>query len=242
MWSNVNKKILLIGIMVLVAIIVIFFITRSVATRVEFGEKLSQAQVAALIEDSDPDNPFHVTATPEVVAKLNQIRADKKERELMLSMMRQMVIYKPIIQGELRKYDMPDDLLVIPMIESKYLTNASSSGPGLPTGLWQITRATAGNMDLDISGPDERKNVQLASVAALEYFRTLYGIFNDWGLTLLAYNSGEGKVLSLIKITGSRDVWVLARSPSASSQSIDYLTKFSTYVIIMRNPELVGGE
>jgi membrane-bound lytic murein transglycosylase D len=234
---------LLITVVILIALVIIFFITRSVATDEAYAKKLTPAQVTALIEESDPDNPFHIKATPEVVAKLNQIRSNKQDRELMLTMLRQMVVYEPIILGEIKKHNMPDDLLVIPMIESKYLTNSSSSGPGAPAGLWQITRATADVLNLDISGKnDERKNVQLASVAALGYFRTLYEIMNDWGLTLLAYNAGEGKILDLIKITGSRDVWVIARSPSAPSQSINYLTTFSAYVIIMRNPELVGGE
>ncbi|MFN7096270.1 MAG: transglycosylase SLT domain-containing protein [Gammaproteobacteria bacterium] len=242
MWRIANKKMLLLGLIILVVIVVIFFLTRSVAIQEVFSKKLTQAQVAEIIAESDSDNPFHVAATPEVVAKLNKIRGNKQERELMLSMLRQMVIYKPIIQSELQKNDMPEDLLVIPMIESKYLTNSSSSGPGSPTGLWQITRTTAGTLNLNISGKnDERKNVQLASVAALGYFRTLNDIFHDWGLTLLAYNAGDAKVLDLIKITGSRDVWVLARAPSAPAQSLHYLTMFDTYVIIMRNPTLVGG-
>lgn len=240
---SLSKKHFTMVIIALVVIIATTLIVMNIENEVVYGKKLTSSQVETLISQSDTDNPFHIAATPEVVTKLNEIRADRQERKLMRTMLKRMQTYKPTIQSELDEYDMPQDLLVIPMIESKYQDDVTSQGPGTPVGLWQMTDETAKNFGLNINGKtDERTDVELSSEAALKYFRTLNDIFNDWGLTLLAYNAGEQTILDLVKKTNSKDVWVIARSPSAPSQSLNYLTLFSVYVIIMRNPELVGGE
>ena len=72
--------------------------------------------------------------------------------------------------------------------------------------------ATARQFGLKINGKnDERKHSYKSTVAAARCLNYLHGIFDDWLLTLAAYNSGPGTVLSAIKKSGSRNFWVLQK-------------------------------
>ncbi|MBK8623863.1 MAG: transglycosylase SLT domain-containing protein [Saprospiraceae bacterium] len=52
---------------------------------------------------------------------------------------------------------------------------------------------------------DQRLDPVHSTIAAIDYLKTLYGLFGDWALVLAAYNCGENKVLDLIEKTGSKD-------------------------------------
>jgi membrane-bound lytic murein transglycosylase D len=58
---------------------------------------------------------------------------------------------------------------------------------------------------------DERRNTYKSTVAAAKCLIYLHNMFDDWLLTLAAYNSGPARVLSAIKKSGSRNFWVLQK-------------------------------
>ncbi len=63
--------------------------------------------------------------------------------------------------------------------------------------------------------------------------------FNDWQLSVLAYNAGENFVENAIKRVGSRDAWTLIRSGFGNEESSEYLPKMMAGILIIRNPTSV---
>lgn len=107
-------------------------------------------------------------------------------------------------------YNIPTELKYLALVESK-LDSRIVSAAGA-AGLWQFMPGAAKSFGLHISGQhDERRNDYKSTVAAAKCLVYLHGIFDDWLLTLAAYNTGPAKVLSAIKKSGSRNFWVLEK-------------------------------
>lgn len=83
-------------------------------------------------------------------------------------------------------------------------------------GLWQLMPGTAKIRGLKIDDKiDQRLDPVNSTLAAIKYFKALYGMFGDWSLVMAAYNCGENKVLEAIEKSGSRDFWTIRKiSPS----------------------------
>ena len=108
------------------------------------------------------------------------------------------------------KYHLPVELKYLAVVESELTAKARSHAGA--TGPWQLMASTARDLSLKIRGRyDERTNYYKSTIAAAKYLRDLYNQFGDWLLVIAAYNSGPGKVLYAIKVTGSHNFWVLQR-------------------------------
>jgi membrane-bound lytic murein transglycosylase D len=116
--------------------------------------------------------------------------------------------YFKIIDEVFSQYNLPVELKYLAVIESK-LDNKIVSGAGA-AGLWQLMPSAARSFGLKVNGKnDERKNSNKSTVAAAKCLTYLHNMFDDWLLTLAAYNCGPGGVLKAIKKSGSRNFWVL---------------------------------
>jgi len=201
---------------------------------------LTKEQVNVMIKKSDLDKDFQVTATPEVINEINNIRSSNQARSFMHESLQRMNNYKPVIQAALNKESMPTDLLVIPLVESGYQPLDQSKNNLLAAGIWQIVPSTAKRFDLTINHHrDDRLNTQLSTKAALSYLKANYAQFQDWKLASIAYEIGAINTERLIKETGSRDAWVLARSPFAPGDLKRFLAMLDAELIIMHNPSLI---
>lgn len=106
------------------------------------------------------------------------------------------------------QYNLPVELKYLAVIESN-LDNRTVSSAGA-VGLWQLMPDAARTFGLKVGGgKDERRNNYKSTVAAAKCLTYLHNMFDDWLLTLAAYNCGPGGVLKAIKKSGSRDFWVL---------------------------------
>lgn len=104
----------------------------------------------------------------------------------------------------------PKELKYLAVVESKLDSRINSTAGA--AGLWQFMPVPAKSFGLRINGKqDDRRNDYKSTVAAAKCLLYLNGIFDDWLLTLAAYNSGPGKVLSAIRKSGSRNYWVLEK-------------------------------
>jgi membrane-bound lytic murein transglycosylase D len=63
--------------------------------------------------------------------------------------------------------------------------------------------------------------------------------FNDWQLSVLAYNSGERFVQEAITRSGTRDPWALTAANFGSEENREYLPKLMAGILVMRNPAAV---
>lgn len=102
------------------------------------------------------------------------------------------------VVSELEKRGMPTELALLPVIESAFNPQATSSANA--AGIWQFVPGTGRDFDLKQNMfKDERRGVLASTDAALTYLQRLYGMFGDWQLALAAYNWGEGNVQRAIK-------------------------------------------
>lgn len=115
--------------------------------------------------------------------------------------------YFPIFEQTLDKYDMPDELKYMAVIESA-LNPVAVSRAGAK-GMWQFMYTTAKNYGLEINSfVDERLDPFKAADAAARYMNDAYRIFGDWNLAISSYNCGAGNVNKAIRrCGGSKDFW-----------------------------------
>ena len=114
--------------------------------------------------------------------------------------------YMPIFQEILNKYDMPEELKAMAIIESA-LNPLAVSRAGAK-GMWQFMYHTAKSYGLHIdSFVDERLDPVKSADAAARYLQDAYEIFGDWNLAIASYNCGAGNVNKAIRRSGSRAFW-----------------------------------
>jgi soluble lytic murein transglycosylase-like protein len=193
-----------------------------------------------MVDKNHMDKNFLDDVKPEVVTEINNIRSSKKASSALRASLQRMKKYQPTIQLALNAESVPDDLLVIPLVESGYQPLEENRNPVLAAGIWQIVPETAKHFGLVVNkNRDDRLNTQLSTKAAIAYLKSNYAQFKDWKLALVAYEIGEDNTERLIKETGSRDPWVLASSASAPKELKRFLTMLDAALIIMHNPSLV---
>ena len=115
--------------------------------------------------------------------------------------------YMPIFEEILNRYDMPEELKAMAVIESA-LNPLAVSRVGAK-GMWQFMYATAKMYGLHIdSFVDERMDPVKSAEAAAQYLMDAYEIFGDWNLAIASYNCGAGNVNKAIRRSGgSRAFW-----------------------------------
>jgi membrane-bound lytic murein transglycosylase D len=128
-----------------------------------------------------------------------------------------------ITDSVFNRYQMPDQLKYLCVIESELNANAVSHVGAV--GPWQLMPATARILGLKISrGHDERKLYGKSTKAAALYLKDLYGQFGDWLLVAAAYNGGANAVNRAIHRSGSHNFWQLQGFLPAESRG--YVKKF----------------
>ena len=114
--------------------------------------------------------------------------------------------YMPQFQEILNKYDMPEELKAMAIIESA-MNPLAVSRVGAK-GMWQFMYQTAKIYGLHIdSFVDERLDPIKSADAAARYLQDAYEIFGDWNLAIASYNCGAGNVNKAIRRSGSRAFW-----------------------------------
>lgn len=120
--------------------------------------------------------------------------------------------YFPWMKEIFDKYDVPEELIYLAIIESALNPNAVSKAGA--TGIWQFMYTTGKMYDLEVNTfIDDRRDPYKATDAAARHLHDLYKIFNDWGLAIAAYNCGPGNVRKAIARAGGgvHDFWSLSR-------------------------------
>ncbi len=146
------------------------------------------------------------------------------------------VQYKDIILPILDKYDLPEELIVVSMIEAGLDPKAVSRAQAV--GLWQFMYSTGKEYGLNRNWYiDERQDPIKSTHAAAKYFKDLYKEFDDWYLVLAAYNGGWGRLNRALKLHETSDYWQLYSLPQETKNYIPY---YLSAAIIVKNPEKYG--
>ena len=121
----------------------------------------------------------------------------------------------------LEQYDLPEELIVVSMIESGFDPKAISKAKAV--GLWQFMYSTGKQYGLNRNWYiDERQDPIKSTHAAAKYFKDLYEEFEDWYLVLAAYNTGPGRVNRALKLHETSDYWQLYSLPKDTKNYIPY--------------------
>ena len=111
--------------------------------------------------------------------------------------------YMPIFEEILNKYNLPEELKAMAVIESALNPTAVSRAGA--KGMWQFMYATAKMYGLHIdSYVDERLDPVKSAEAAAQYLQDSYEIFGDWNLAIASYNCGAGNVNKAIRRSGGK--------------------------------------
>jgi len=122
-----------------------------------------------------------------------------------------------IIDSVLDRYDLPEELKYLAVIESQLKPSALSRVGA--RGPWQLMPGTAHELGLKVNRrADDRVNYYKSTVAAAKYLRDLHREFGDWLLVLAAYNGGPRPVCRAIRKAHSRSFWVLQKYLPAESR------------------------
>lgn len=146
--------------------------------------------------------------------------------------------YYPWMKAIFDKYDLPEELVYITIIESAL--NPTAVSPAGATGIWQFMYGTGKLYGLEVSSyVDDRRDPYKATDAAARHFRDLYNIFGDWGLAISAYNCGAGNVRKAIQRSGGKtDFWSVCKFLPRETQN--YFPAFIGAMYMMTYHNLYG--
>ena len=166
----------------------------------------------------------------EIERELRELLKDKRSLETAL---RRANLYIPYIKPIFRELGLPEELSLLPMVESMFNPFAvSRSGAG---GIWQLMPETARRYGLKVNGEvDERFDLIKATRAAGMYLRDLYREFGRWDLAIAAYNCGEG----CVRRRSRGDFW--SSKDLLPDQTRRFVPKFFAVLLVARSPERYG--
>ena len=143
------------------------------------------------------------------------------------------------IVEEVEKRGMPTEIALLPMIESAYNPQAYSTSNA--SGIWQFIPSTGKHFGLKQNWwIDNRRNVVIATDAALTYLQKLYGMFGSWDLALAAYNAGEGTVARAIERNRRLGLATDYESLNLPPETKNYVPKLQAIKNLMTNPGKYG--
>ena len=134
-----------------------------------------------------------------------------RDREYTKMVLGRSTYYFPIFEEILAKYNLPDELKYLAIVESGLKSTARSRAAAV--GLWQFIYFTGRSYGLHSDWyVDERMDPVKSTEAAARYIKSLYNMFGDWELALAAYNCGPGNVRKAIRRSGyKKKFWDIYR-------------------------------
>ena len=146
-------------------------------------------------------------------------------------------LYHIVVEVEERH--MPTEVALLPMIESAYNPNALSTSRA--SGIWQFIPSTGTHYGLKQTfWFDSRRDVIAGTESALTYLTKLYGDFDDWQLSLAAYNWGEGNVAKAIAYNQKKGLPADYASLKMPDETRNYLPKLQAVKNLVSDPAKYG--
>lgn len=183
-----------------------------------YDDYVYQSRLAKL----DANSPFDLVYNHHVKGFIELYTVRK--RESVSRMMGVAQLYYPMFEEVFDRYNIPLELKHLAVIESALIPYAKSRAGA--TGLWQFMYPTGKMYGLNVSSyVDERCDPYKATVAAAEYLKSLYAMFNDWQMVLAAYNAGPGTISKAIRRSGGKKTYWEIR-PYLPTETQGYVPAF----------------
>jgi membrane-bound lytic murein transglycosylase D len=196
--------------------------------------RMTLAEVQDLVNKTKWSREFPIVANEQVTAALNDYLSTSEKRGDVRKILERMKEDRALIENKIQEYGLPKELLAIPFAESGFQNLKRGS---LGSGIWMFIPEAARNFQLVVNAKrDDRLDKGLETDAAMRYLKSNYLRFRDWGLAILAYNSGEARIQKGIEKTESRDVWKLIGEGYQNDKN--YLATVLAAALIIENPNL----
>lgn len=170
------------------------------------------------------------------------LRWQQGQREAVIEGLRRSGRFMEEMRRILRKYDVPEELSYLPLVESLYHPRAYSKMGA--AGLWQFTRST-GRLFLKINYDiDERFDPIKATEAAARLLRKSYEELGSWPLAITAYNHGLNGVKRAQQVLESSDMGHIAtnyRGRAFGFASRNFYAEFLAAKHVVENKEKYFG-
>lgn len=213
----------------------IFFILSILATcaqnnNPQVPEYIYQSRMAQL----DRQSPIKLEYNTQVRAYIDVYL--ERRRDHLANIIARSQLYFPIFEEYLSKYNLPQELKYLAIIESALDPKAKSKSGAM--GLWQFLYHAGLMLDLHVSSyEDERCDPLKSTDAACRYLAYLYQNLEDWQLALAAYNGGLGTVQKAIeRAGGKKSFWELA--PYMTNEMKAYVPAFIAVNYVMNYYDL----
>lgn len=144
-------------------------------------------------------------------------------------------LYMDEIKRILRKYNLPEELSVLPHVESSFQLRAYSSAGA--AGIWQFTRST-GRLFMRVGyDVDERRDPILATYGAAKLLKKNYEVVGSWPLAITAYNHGLRGMQRAKKRHGTNIVKIIEnyRSRTFGFASRNFYPEFLAALDVVKN-------
>lgn len=162
---------------------------------------LSAAEAVVTRPFSEVDTILRIPVDEKVSKYLNIYTILKRKN--MLSILDRYDGYRGLLSSVFVKYGIPDEFTALCIVESAVNPKACSKVGAL--GMWQLMDDTARRFDLTVNAlQDDRLDVAKSTVAAARYLAEAKRKFGSWGLALMSYNCGEGRIASAIEKCGTK--------------------------------------
>jgi membrane-bound lytic murein transglycosylase D len=148
-------------------------------------------------------------------------------------------IYMPFIREEIKKRNLPTELIYLPVIESGFQITAKSKSGAV--GLWQFMMNSISPFGIKVNDYiDERRDFVKSTKGALQKLEDNYRTLGNWELAIAAYNCGLGQITRTVQRTKIRDYWELAKKKELRQETEHYLPKLIAITYILSQPRRFG--
>ena len=126
----------------------------------------------------------------------------------------------PMIERELARHGLPNELKYLPFALSAFNPQATSNSG--EAGLWMLTYPVALKHGLTITATiDERRDPHKCTVAAMRWLQDLHGRYGDWPTSVMAFACGPANLTRARQRSGTdRDTRMLYQHFSTGHRSV----------------------
>ena len=143
--------------------------------------------------------------------------------------------YRLYVREQLRERNMPPILEYLPLIESDYITTATSRVGA--KGIWQfMENSMRPFLNKKTAYIDERLDPWRSTDAAISKLQDNYRQFGDWTIAIAAYNCGSGAMAKALRASKEPDFWHMAEKKILKAQTINYIPKLIAAAQIAADP------
>jgi len=164
------------------------------------------------------------------------IRSQLGQRDRFAEGLRKSGLYMAEIKRIFREVGVPEELAVLPHVESSFQLHAYSSAGA--AGIWQFTRST-GRLYMKVGYEvDERRDPIIAAYAAAKLLKYNYKQLKSWPLAITAYNHGVNGMKRAKKRHGDDIVKIIDnyRSRRFGFASKNFFSEFMAALEVTKYP------